>query len=60
MNLLFFQFRKLLHAKVVVLEIAVGGERIDSRQFQKLLDSVLTRKRLSVLSRICAACIWRK
>src|ERR1700754_185132 len=46
MNLLCFQFRKLLQAKAVVLEIAVGGERIDSRQFQKFIDSLLTQKPL--------------
>ena len=40
MNLFFFQFRKLLFAKAIVLEIAVGGERIDARQLQKLIDSV--------------------
>src|SRR5439155_19847965 len=46
MNLFFFQFRKFLFAKAVVLKIAVGGERIDARQFQKFVDSILTEKTL--------------
>ena len=46
MNLFFFSSASFLFAKAVVLKIAVGGERIDSRQFQKLIDSILTEKTL--------------